>query len=98
MKAVLTGSFSPEGVQISHEYVIIDFPEEPLKHIGHVLDEIVSDTEFHIPGILTKLVHEKFDSGLGTIFPVYTLMAQTCAVQIKSFRFSFCMILLIWTE
>lgn len=92
MRAVLTGCFSPEGVQISHEYWIIDFSKEPLQYIGHILDEIVSDTEFHIPGILTKLFHQKFDSGLGTIFSVYTLMAQTCACRIKSVWFSFYMI------
>lgn len=82
MRAVLTGSFSPERVQISHEYGIINFPEKPLQYICHILYEIVSNAEFHIPGIFAKFLHQKFDSGLGTIFPVYTLMAQTCARQI----------------
>ncbi len=82
---VLTGSFIPEGVEISHEYGIINLPEESFQYIRHVLYEVISNTEFHIAGVLTKLLHQKLDSWLCTVFPVYTLMAQTCVREIQSF-------------
>lgn len=89
---VLTGSFPPEGVEISHEYGIINLPKEPFQYIRHVLDEIISNTQFHITGIPTKLFHQKLDSGLCTIFPVYTLMAQTC---VREFLISWILMLML---
>lgn len=74
---LLTGSLLPVWVQICHEYGVINLTEEPLQHICHILNEIVSNAEFHVAGISPELLHQKLDSGLGSIFPVDTFMAQT---------------------
>lgn len=74
---LLTGSLFPEWVQICHEYGVIYLTEKPLQHICNILNEIISNAKFHIAGILPELLHQKLDSGLGTIFPVDSFMTQT---------------------
>lgn len=74
---LLTGSLLPVRVQICHKYGIIYLTKEPLQHICHILNEIVPNSKFDVASILPKLLHQKFDSGLGSIFPVDPFMAQT---------------------
>ena len=73
---MLTGSLLPWWMQVGHEDGVIDLPEESFEHVGHILDEVVPDTQLHIPGILSEFVHQKLDPGLGPVFPVYSLVTQ----------------------
>lgn len=76
-RARLTGCVLPERVQLGHEDRVLQLPEEPLEDVGHVLDEVLSDPQLHVPGVSAELVHQDLDPGLGPVLPVDALMAQT---------------------
>lgn len=65
------------GVQLSHEDRVLQLPKEPLKDIGHILDEVLSNPQLYIPGISSEFVHQDFNPGLGPILSVDSFMAQT---------------------
>ena len=65
-------------MQVCHENWVVYFPEEPLEHVRHVLDEVIPDAQLHVAGILTELLHQEFNPGLGAVLPVDALMPQAC--------------------
>ena len=64
-------------MQVAHEDGVVDFPEEAFEDVGHVLDEVVSDSQLHVPSIRAKLLHQQLDPGLGPVLPVNSFMTQT---------------------
>lgn len=64
-------------MQLSHEDWVLQLPKEPLEDVGHVLDKVLSNPQFYIPGISSELIHQDFDPGLGPILSVDTFVAQT---------------------
>lgn len=78
-------------MEVGHEDGVVDFSEEPLQDVRHVLDEVVSDPQFDVSSVFTKLFHQEFDPGFGPVLPVDPLVAQTygaCSEDLFSFTVS----------
>lgn len=73
-----TRSLLPLGVQLRGEDRVLELPEESLQHVGHILDEVVTDAQLDVAGIPAELLHQHLDPGLGPILPVNAFMSQPC--------------------
>lgn len=71
-----TCSLLPLWVQLLGEDGVFQLTEEPLQHVGDVLNEVVVDAQLDIAGVPPKLLHQYLDPGLGSVLAVNPLMPQ----------------------
>lgn len=71
-----TCSLLPLWVQLQGEDGVLELTEEPLQHVGDVLDKVVIDAQLDVAGIPPELLHQYLDPGLGSVLAVNALVPQ----------------------